>query len=169
MGQISVILTVYNKEDYIENCLASLLNQTYRDFEIILIDDASTDESRAIIQGYTDPRLKIHHLETNVGVAKARNIGIGYASGDYIYFVDGDDYLAPYTLELFIQNIGDSPLIGGSIFKGGKVEISLDIGEDSYNLRELRGGKKVKALRRRSSVNFLIRKDYVEEIGRAHV
>ena len=163
MGQISVILTVYNKEDYIENCLASLLNQTYRDIEIILIDDASTDKSRAIIQGYNDPRLKVHHLEKNVGVAKARNIGIGYASGEYIYFVDGDDYLAPYTLELFTQNIGESPLIGGSIFKGGKVEIPLDIGEDSYNLRELRGGKKVKALRRRSSVNFLIRKDYVEE------
>ena len=163
MGQISVILTVYNKEDYIERCLDSLLQQSYQDIEIILIDDASTDASREIIERYNDPRLHYFRLEANGGVAKARNTGVHYATGKYIYFMDGDDYLAPYTLELLSRHIEDYPMIGASIFKGGKVELPLEIGPDSYNLRELMGRRKVKALRRRSSVNLLIRKDYIEE------
>ena len=105
MGQISVILTVYNKEDYIERCLDSLLQQSYQDIEIILIDDASTDASREIIERYNDPRLHYFHLEANVGVAKSAQYWRSLRYGKYIYFMDGDDYLAPYTLELLSRHI----------------------------------------------------------------
>ncbi|MCA0172872.1 bifunctional glycosyltransferase family 2 protein/CDP-glycerol:glycerophosphate glycerophosphotransferase [Bacillus sp. RAR_GA_16] len=162
MGQISVILTVYNKEDYIEKCLDSLLEQSFQDFEILLINDASTDRSKELIQRYHDPRLVCYHLDTNVGVSRARNMGIEHASNEFIYFMDGDDYLAPYTLELLLRNIGEDHLIGASIFKAGKIELPLEVGEDSYHLRRLRGGRKIKALRRRSATNLLIRKDFID-------
>ncbi|WLR61384.1 bifunctional glycosyltransferase/CDP-glycerol:glycerophosphate glycerophosphotransferase [Guptibacillus hwajinpoensis] len=163
MGQISVIVTVYNKEDYIEKCLDSLLQQTFQDIEIILINDASTDNSKGIIERYSDSRMTCYHLDKNVGVSKARNMGIEYASSEFIYFVDGDDYLAPYTLELLLNNIGEENFIGGSIFKAGKIAIPMEIGEDSYYLRRLRGGRKIKALRRRSATNLLLRKDFVDD------
>ena len=76
MGQISVILTVYNKEDYIEKCLDSLLEQSFQDFEILLINDASTDRSKELIQRYHDPRLVCYHFDTKVGVSRARKMGI---------------------------------------------------------------------------------------------
>ncbi len=97
---ISVIVPVYNNEKYIARCLDSVLNQTYHDFEILTINDGSTDRSREILQEYAAKDSRIRYFEqSNQGVSVARNCGIDNAKGEYIHFLDGDDYLASYALE----------------------------------------------------------------------
>lgn len=94
--KVSVIVLVYNCEDYIARCIQSLLAQTLREIEIIAIDDGSTDKSGAILDRYAekDQRLRVFH-QKNGGVSAARNKGLQYAQGTYIGFVDGDDYVEP--------------------------------------------------------------------------
>ena len=98
---VSIIIPVYNLEDYIENCLNSVLNQTYKNLEIICIDDGSTDASAEKINAKAekDSRIKYVH-QANAGVSAARNRGLDEATGDYIMFVDGDDYLHPQAVEI---------------------------------------------------------------------
>lgn len=93
MPKVSVILPVYNVAPYIEKCIESLLSQTLKDIEFIFIDDCSPDNSIEIIQKYKDPRIKIIRHETNKYTAEARNTGINNATGEYISFVDPDDYI----------------------------------------------------------------------------
>lgn len=102
--KVSVIVPVYNCENYIARCIQSLLAQTLHEIEIIAIDDGSTDKSGAILDRYAeeDQRLRVFHQE-NGGVAAARNKGLQYAQGTYIGFVDGDDYVEPNMYEeLFV-------------------------------------------------------------------
>lgn len=91
---ISVIVPVYNVEAYLKRCLDSLILQSFSDFEILLVDDGSTDRSPEICDEYAeaDKRVKVFHT-SNAGVAAARNLGLAYASGQYIMFVDSDDYV----------------------------------------------------------------------------
>lgn len=101
---ISVIIPVYNVEKYISECLESLINQTYKNLEIILINDGSRDNSGAICDKYKekDSRIKVIHKE-NGGVSLARNSGLEIAKGDYIAFVDGDDYLDKEYFEKLLK------------------------------------------------------------------
>ncbi len=94
--KISVIVPIYNVEDYLERCIESICRQTYRNLEIILVDDGSTDSSGAICERYAahDRRIHVIHQE-NKGVVPARKTGLECAKGKYIGFVDGDDYLEP--------------------------------------------------------------------------
>lgn len=102
---ISVIVPVYNSERYIKNCLESILCQTYRDLEIILVDDGSTDRSGLICDEFyeKDSRVKVIHKQ-NAGVSAARNDGLAIATGEYISFVDSDDELEPDMFELLLRN-----------------------------------------------------------------
>lgn len=101
--KVSVIIPVYNAEKYLPVCLESLLIQTLTDFEVIVVDDCSTDNSLVIAESYLERfggRLKIFSLEENTGSgAVPRNVGLEYASGKYIYFVDADDLLIDVALE----------------------------------------------------------------------
>ena len=92
--KISIISPVYNVEDYLKDCVESILNQTYKNIELILIDDGSTDNSGKICDEYAskDNRVKIVHKK-NGGLSSARNAGLDIATGDYIFFVDSDDFL----------------------------------------------------------------------------
>ena len=94
--KISVIVPVYNTEKYLNKCLDSILAQTFTDFELILIDDGSTDNSGKICDEYAekDSRVKVFHKE-NGGVSRARNLGIDNASGEYLSFIDSDDFVRP--------------------------------------------------------------------------
>lgn len=101
---VSVIVPVYNIEQYIGKCLDSIIGQTLKEIEIIVVDDGSTDDSSRIIDRYarTDSRIVAIH-KTNGGVVSARNCGIAQATGLYILFVDGDDHLAPDTCDLLLK------------------------------------------------------------------
>ena len=100
MKKISVIIPVYNVEEYLEKCVDSLLKQTWQNFEIILVDDGSRDASPAICDALAaeDERVKVLHKE-NGGVSSARNAGLAVANGYYIAFVDSDDFVEPAYLE----------------------------------------------------------------------
>ena len=101
---VSVIVPVYNIEQYIGKCLDSIIGQTLKEIEIIVVDDGSTDDSSRIIDRYarTDSRIVAIH-KTNGGVVSARNCGIAQATGLYILFVDGDDHLAPDACERLLR------------------------------------------------------------------
>lgn len=101
---ISVIVPVYNVEKYLRECLDSIIGQTYRNIEIILIDDGSTDNSGIICDEYAlyDKRIKVIHKE-NGGLSDARNCGLSVASGDIVSFIDSDDYVSPYFLEILYE------------------------------------------------------------------
>lgn len=100
MLKISVIVPVYKSEKYIERCIDSILNQTYKNIELILVDDGSPDNSSEICDRYAeiDSRVLVIHKE-NGGVSTARNAGLDAATGDYITFVDSDDYIEPVMYE----------------------------------------------------------------------
>lgn len=92
--KISIIISVYNVVDYLADCLNSVLNQTFRDIEVLLIDDGSTDGSSELCDRFAniDGRIRVHHI-SNHGLAYTRNMGIKIANGEYIGFVDPDDYI----------------------------------------------------------------------------
>ena len=126
MELISVIVPVYNVESYVAECIESIQNQTYMNLEIILVNDGSTDASGDICDQYAayDERIKVIHKE-NAGVSAARNTGIEAANGDYIAFVDSDDYIAPNMYEdmLRILKENDLDILECTAFrdKGGEI------------------------------------------------
>ena len=95
MPKVSIIVPVYNEEEYVSACLLSLINQTLDDIEIILIDDNSIDNSLNILLDYAKkyPNIKVYHNEKNIGQGASRNRGLSLATGEYIGFVDSDDYI----------------------------------------------------------------------------
>lgn len=105
----SIIVPVYNVEKYLDKCLASILEQTFKDFECIIIDDGSPDNSNIIIDKYVklDQRFKVIH-QKNMGLSAARNTGLDIAQRNYIVFVDSDDYIADDYLEKFALKIADT-------------------------------------------------------------
>lgn len=101
---ISVIVPVYNVEPYLHKCLDSVVNQTYENLEILIVDDGSTDESGRICDEYTkDVRVKVFHTE-NRGLSAARNLGLDNANGDWIGFVDSDDWIEPDMYEVLLKS-----------------------------------------------------------------
>ena len=108
MPFFSVIIPLFNKEKFIEATLKSVLKQTFIDFEILIINDGSTDNSGPIIKGFDDPRIRYFYKE-NEGVSSARNDGIDKAQSDYISFIDADDYWYPDFLEEMFKIIKSFP------------------------------------------------------------
>ena len=101
---ISIVVPVYNIADYLHYAIDSLLKQTYQNFEVILVNDGSTDDSPQLCEDYAQKYENIHvfHKE-NGGLSEARNFGVSKASSDWIFFLDPDDYLEDYTLELIVK------------------------------------------------------------------
>lgn len=106
---LSIIVPVYNLEQYLPTCIESVLRQTYAGFELILVDDGSNDGSLSVCQAYEtkDPRVRVFHKE-NGGVSSARNMGLEHAHGAYISFVDGDDFIEPEMYERLMDNLDRS-------------------------------------------------------------
>ncbi len=125
---ITVVVPVYKVEKYLAKCLDSIINQTYKNLEIILVDDGSPDNSGMICDEYAqkDDRIKVIHKE-NGGVAKARNDAIDIANGEYIGFVDSDDWVEPDMYEVLVNNIkkynADISMCGETIYENGVVSI----------------------------------------------
>lgn len=116
--KISVIVPVYNVEKYLRRCIDSILSQTFSDFELLLIDDGSKDKSGDICDEYVakDVRIKVFH-KANAGVSSARNLGLDKAKGEFIFFVDSDDFLDKTHLENYSKDIDNFDLI----FQGYKL------------------------------------------------
>ena len=108
----TIIIPIYNSELFLENCLKSIIDQSFEDFELILVDDGSTDKSFEICQAFQkkDNRIKLYQKE-NGGQGSARNIALKVSKGDYIMFVDSDDKIGPDTLLLNHQILIDNPNI----------------------------------------------------------
>ena len=104
MVKVSVVIPIYNVEEYIEECLCSVLNQTLKDIEIVCVNDGTKDNSMSIVEKYKgqDDRIVIVNKE-NGGLSSARNAGIEQAEGEYIYFLDSDDFIAENTLEILYE------------------------------------------------------------------
>lgn len=105
--KVSVIIPVYNAENYLANCLNSVINQSYKNIEIICVDDNSQDNSSNILAEYSlkDKRIKIIKNNNNSGAAISRNTGLDNASGEYIYFIDADDYIDERYIECMVNKI----------------------------------------------------------------
>ena len=108
MPIISIIIPIYNAEKYLSTCIESILSQGFEDFELLLINDGSKDNSLSICNDYAqrDSRIKVFD-KPNGGVSSARNLGLDNATGEYVMFVDADDRLAPNALEMFSPYIPD--------------------------------------------------------------
>ena len=110
MEKVSVVIPIYNVEDYIDDCLKSVVNQTYKNLEIICVDDCGTDNSINIVEDYvkSDHRIKIIRQKRNKGQGEARNLGIAdSATGKYICFIDSDDFIESNYIESLVKTIED--------------------------------------------------------------
>lgn len=112
--RVSVIVPIYNAEKSLSRCVDSILRQVYRDFELLLIDDGSTDDSARICDDYAiaDSRVRVFHV-LNGGVSSARNTGIENAKGEYISFIDSDDFIRDDFLSVFLKSLDSDIVIGG--------------------------------------------------------
>ena len=109
---VSVVIPVFNRDWQLRRALASVINQTFQDFEVIVIDDASTIDIKAVIDEFNDERIKLYRNKRNLHAAASRNKGIGYSKGEYIAFLDSDDEWLPEHLRLRINYIKGTDLGG---------------------------------------------------------
>ncbi|MBQ9942192.1 MAG: glycosyltransferase, partial [Christensenellaceae bacterium] len=157
MAKVSVVIPVYKVESYLDECIGSVLAQTHEDLEILCFDDGSPDGCPAMLDAYAekDPRVKVIHQQ-NAGLGTCRNRGIEMADGEYIFFVDSDDYIAPDAIEkmvaqcektgarLCICNASDFDAATGkalshnylrpALWGGAEVFAPEDAGEDLYQI-----------------------------------
>lgn len=157
---ISVIMSTYNEEKYIETSLKSLLNQTFEDFEIIIVDDASTDSTRKLIQGLEDERIHLICNEENQGLTKNLNKALKYAKGKYIARMDGDDIALPKRFEKqykYMEKHSDTMLVSCYTKSFGDSNLVFVLPDHSENL-------KVRMLVRPvyAHPGFMMRKDLIE-------
>lgn len=143
MPKVSVIIPVFNVENYLAECLDSILNQTFQDTEIICIDDASTDGSMDILKAYAlqEPKIIIVQNEQNGGLAYTRNRGIERASGDFILFVDSDDYIEKDLITTVVENADNVDMVCFDYKKKDEIWNSDDrhmfhVGNGRYKARE---------------------------------
>jgi len=129
MKLLSIVLPVYKVQGYLRQCLDSLLTQSYADFEIVAVDDCSPDNSAAILAEYAarDERVRVVSLTENVGLGRARNVGLEHAAGEYVWFVDSDDWLAHGALKAVAERLvaTDADVLVGAydkVFWDGRVQ-----------------------------------------------
>ncbi|GFI47335.1 putative glycosyltransferase EpsJ [Lachnospiraceae bacterium] len=136
--KVSVIMPVYNVERYIERSVYSIINQTYRNLEIILVDDGSKDNSGKLCDYFAqiDNRIKVLHKE-NGGLSSARNAGLALASGVYVYFFDSDDYIRNDTIESCMRDICDADLLSfgfETVNENGNRRVLMEFTEGTFKL-----------------------------------
>lgn len=111
MPSVSILMPVYNAEPYLSEAIQSMLNQTYADFELIILDDCSTDGSADVIKSFTDARIVYHRNEINSGLANNLNTGLKLAKGKYVARMDGDDISLPHRLQTQVDFLESHPEI----------------------------------------------------------
>lgn len=121
MPRVSVIVPIYNVEQYVAETIRSVLAQTYSDFELLLIDDGSPDRSVAVCAQFTDPRIRLIR-QANRGLAGARNTGIREATGEYLAFLDSDDLWVPEKLARHVAHLDSRPEVGVSYARSAFID-----------------------------------------------
>lgn len=133
---VSVIMPSYNKAEYIEKSIESVLSQSYEDFELVIIDDCSTDNSIDVINSIKDRRLKFYKNHSNIGIAENRNRGINLSRGKYIALLDADDISTPFRLEhevAFLESNLDIDVVYGMSQEIDEHDVISRICSPSYN------------------------------------
>lgn len=163
MEKITVIIPVYNAKDYIEDCVESILNQTYNNLEVLLIDDGSGEATKELLSKIekSDNRIKLYSYDINRGVAFARNTGIKKANGKYIYFVDSDDYLPNETIELLSSHTNLEMNIGS--VKRTYLSRSFSVTYSGHFAAKTYTDKKYTMLKRKSIINILFEKEFIDK------
>ena len=178
--EYSIIVPIYNSENHLKRCIDSILNQTFKKFELILIDDGSTDNSLNICKKYQsfDSRINVIHKD-NGDVSSARNVGLDHSKGKYIVFVDSDDFVDRDMLSQFNQYDADLVVQGFSDFDGEKVtKVLIDehkkwnilFDEDIENFLKLKssvfvwGKKYKKAIIDKYQIRFKVDMKYNEDM-----
>jgi len=140
---VSVVVPMYKVEEYIDKCITSILNQTFKFIEIIIVDDGSPDKCGQIAEAYAneDPRIKVIHKE-NGGLSSARNVGLGVAIGDYILFIDSDDWIEPTMIEKMYnasKEVSADLVICNyrRVYKDCLEEDVLQLKNESFNLNDI--------------------------------
>ena len=140
MAKVSVIVPIYNAEKYLEQCIDSIINQTLKDIEIILIDDGSTDSCSEICKKYLSDSRVTYYRKENEGLAAARADGIARANGEYIGFVDSDDWIKPYMYEKMYNaaKSNDSDIVFCNCQENDDGHIfNPELPERAYNRKEI--------------------------------
>lgn len=174
---VSVIVPVYQVSDYVERCIRSVMAQTYTDIECIIVDDATRDDSiekcETIIKDFNGPiQFRIIHHEQNRGLSVARNTGFDAANGEYVYFLDSDDYITPDCIEKLVSVVKDDPTIemvqGNSLMKYdgkesllGKIKQPIRISNNDEARKEFYNNRDIYI----SVWNRLLKKSFIEEYG----
>ena len=130
--KVSVILPNYNGEKYLKQAIQSVLNQSFRDFELIIVDDASSDASRDIIKGFDDERIITHFSEKNRHVVFTFNTGMKLATGEYIARIDSDDIWEPDKLEKQVAFMEQNPEYGVCFSRVHIIDEHSEIADDKY-------------------------------------
>ena len=153
--KFSIIVPVYNVEKYVEKCLKSIDNQSYQKFEAIIVNDGSKDKSDSIIKKYIKDKKQFTYLtKENGGLSDARNFGIKYASGDYIIFLDSDDYLEPDLLKKLNSIL--------SLKKHDIVRYGLKIVDDSGNLLKSVSNINYNGNKKNIAISKILNSEFVE-------
>lgn len=156
-SNVTVIICIRNVENYISKCIRSLLNQTFKDFEIVIIDDICTDKSRHILEKFDDKRIRYFRNEKHLGIAKCRNKGLKLAKGEYIFFTDGDCIVSKDWIEQGLKSLKDQNSVGveGKMYyvsKEYKPTFSDHICENKYGGEFMTG-------------NIAYKKSVIESVG----
>jgi glycosyltransferase involved in cell wall biosynthesis len=116
--EVSIILPTFNRAHLLPRAIRSILNQTFSNFELIIVNDSSTDETESVIQGFTDLRIVYRRQEPQAGAAAGENLGISIARGSYIAFIDDDDEWFPTKLEVQVKRFRTEPETTGVVYTG---------------------------------------------------
>lgn len=156
---ISIIVPVYNVEKYLDQCVESIINQTYKELEIILIEDGSPDNCALICDSWAkkDDRIKVFHVD-NGGSARARNIGLLHAKGKYVGFVDADDFLMPSMYEILYKLAINS---SAEITECGYYKVTSDVVHNSLNNLE---GKTIRTFNTAEALLENVRDTVVQQV-----
>ena len=156
--KVSVLMCVRNVENYIRSCIQSILNQSFDNFELVIVDDMSTDKTPELIQKFSDERIKFYRNEKWLGISPSRNKSVQHATGDYLFFTDGDCTVSPHWIEEGLKYFQDPQTVG---VEGKIIYVSPDY-EPTFSdgVQENRKGGNY------MTGNIAYRREIVEAVGR---
>jgi glycosyltransferase involved in cell wall biosynthesis len=163
---VSVVVPTHNRADLIGGTLDSILNQTFTDFEVIVVDNGSTDGTDQVVASIADPRIRYHWQEDSGLPANSRNVGIGMARGAYIAFLDSDDLWLPEKLELQMRRFSEQPdaalVYGDAIYFGDTEKAGKPLVRGMVEGRVFR---ELLLFNRIGTLTVVVRKDCLDEVG----